>query len=88
MFCITKWRKKIWPEKKYEDTWELIHMKEILLANEGEVPKLYRFRLWDDYGIVAYGYSTKKGDETPLNHYMYTHSCTDIQYKNEDGKYY
>ena len=47
------------------------------------------FRLLDDDGVVyAYGKAKPNIDFEPLDAYMYSYGCTEIQYKNkETGKY-
>lgn len=50
---------------------------------------LFAFRLLDDDGeIYFHGVSTSNESFAPLNNYgMPGYGCTDIQYKNEKGKW-
>lgn len=83
MYCITKWCKSITDSGKDEYTGRLAKMKLRLKEETGSIPELYSFRLLDDDGeIYAYGKSTDDSSFAPLDRYMYSYGCTDIQYKN------
>ena len=89
MYCITKWTKAITDSGKDEYTNRLPQMKQKLIEKYGNVPELYSFRLLDDDGeIYAYGKSTDPSSFAPLDRYMDSYGCTEIQYRNpETGKY-
>lgn len=73
---ITKWCKGITDSGKDEYTGR-------------DVSKCpYRFRLLDDDGeIYAYGKADNKTFD-PLDAYMYSYGCTEIQYKNHETGIY
>lgn len=62
-------------------------------CNLGTPPKdgLFKFRLLDDDGaIYFYGYCSSCDDEAafePLDEYGACYGCTEIQYKQSNGKY-
>ena len=88
MFCITKWTKAITDSGKDEYTGRLPKMREIYKEKHGKEPELFTFRLLDDDGeIYAYGKSTEENSFAPLDRYMYDYGCTEIQYRNKEGKY-
>lgn len=74
---ITKWCKSITDSGKDEYTKR---------NTEGMTEN---FRLLDDDGVIyAYGKAKEGIDFEPLDYYMYSYGCTEIQYKNkETGKY-
>lgn len=77
-WVITKWCKSITGDGK---DWYV--NKDIDKKN---MP--HRFRLLDDDGAVyAYGVSDDSNSFAPLNYYMASYGCTEIQYRNKDGKY-
>lgn len=86
-FTITKWCKSITDSGKDEYTGR----KPKLIArwqkanNTDEIPKLYKFRLLDDDGIIyAYGLNTRPNSFAPLDYYENAYGCTEIQYRDED----
>lgn len=89
MYCITKWCKSITDSGKDEYTHRETKLKEKLIERYGECPKLYRFRLLDDDGIV-YGYGLSDDDSSfaPLDKYESWYGCTEIQYKNPETGIY
>ena len=74
---ITKWCKSI------TDSGKDVYTKR---DTEGMTQE---FRLLDDDGIVyAYGKAKEGVDFEPLDYYMYSYGCTEIQYKNPITKQY
>lgn len=86
LYAITKWCKSITDDGK-----------DLYTGRKLDTDNVIRFRLLDDDGTVyAYGimdYERFLYDENvegfePLDKYMYSYGCTEIQYKNkETGKY-
>jgi transposase len=79
-FIITKWCKSVTDSGK----------DETINSKPKDMP--YKFRLLDDDGeVYAYGYSKTNDDDAafnPLNQFMNSYGCTEIQYKNPDTGIY
>ena len=72
---ITKWCKSITDSGKDEQT------------HRDTKGMTESFRLLDDDGtIYAYGKAKEGVDFEPLDYYMYSYGCTEIQYKNKETK--
>ena len=89
MWCITKWCKVITDSGKDVYTHKLPVLKERYKEKYGTLPVLYDFRLLDDDGVVyAYGKGTNDSSFAPLDCYMDSYGCTEIQWKNRETKEY
>jgi hypothetical protein len=79
MYKVTKWCKSITDNNN----------DIIVCAKPKELN--FKFRLLDDDGVIyAYGYSDDNNSNkafAPLDRYMPEYGCTEIQYKNSNGKW-